>query len=70
MNIDEIINLVNKPQKYSIHSSQRDFSYFAKILGVSRQYVHETFNKAIYKLKNKKRFRKIKKYNKGLLWVK
>ena len=60
MNIDEIVNLVNKPQKYSIHSSQRDFSEIAKILGVSRQYVHETFNKAIYKLKNKKDLEKLR----------
>lgn len=61
MNIDEIVNLVNKPQKYSIHSSQRDFSEISKILGVSRQYIHETFNKAIYKLKNKKDLEKLRK---------
>lgn len=60
MNVNEIINLVNKPQKYSIHSSQRNFSEIAKILGLSKQYINETFNRAIFKLKNKKELEKLR----------
>ena len=54
MNINEIVNLVNKPQKYSIHTSERNISEIAKIFSFSRQYINETFNRAIFKLKNKK----------------
>lgn len=54
MNVNEIENLVNKPQKYSIYSSERNISEIAKTLGFSRQYTSETFNRAIFKLKNKK----------------
>lgn len=60
MNVNEIENLVNKPQKYSIHSSERNFSEIAKILGFSRQYTSVIFNRAIYKLKNKKELEKLR----------
>ena len=60
MNVNEIENLVNKPQKYSIHSSERNFSEISEILGLSRQYISETFNRAIFKLKNKKKLENLR----------
>ena len=60
MNINEIVNLVNKPQIYSIHASERNFSEIAEILGLIRQYISETFNRAIFKLKNKKELEKLR----------
>lgn len=50
MNKQEIIELVNKPQRYSKDVEPRTFEEISNVLGVSRQSVNETFNRAMKKL--------------------